>query len=67
MLMRQQIYAYFEDNIISIYQCGCRVVLSTGHRLLLMIEKWNLFLDQGNQFGASLTDLSKALDSVSQC
>ena len=39
MLMRQQIYAYFEDNIISIYQCGCRVVLSTGHRLLLMIEK----------------------------
>ena len=30
-----------------------------------MIEKWKAFLDQGKSFGAFLTDLSEAFDSLS--
>ena len=32
--------------------------------LLLMIEKWREYLDQGGAYGALLTDLSKAFDCL---
>ena len=36
----------------------------TQHALLLMIEKWRKSLDNGDIFGAVLTDLSKAFDCL---
>ena len=39
---------------------------STQYCLLLMLEKWKLAVDNNEDFGALLSDLSKAFDCLSQ-
>ena len=46
------------------YQCGFRKGFSAQHCLLAMLEKWNNAVGKGQVFGALLTDLSKAFDSL---
>ena len=60
-LMYNQLYEYF-DNILFPSQCGFRKGYSAQHCLLVMIEKFKEAIDRGNEFGALLTDLSKAFD-----
>ena len=54
----------FFDEIFSVHQCGFRKGLNSQHRLIAMLEKWNLSKDKGDSFGALLTDLSKAFDCL---
>ena len=58
-----QISNFFEEKL-SIYQCGFRKGYSAQHCLIVMIEKWRKSLDKGGNFGALLTDLSKAFDCL---
>ena len=55
----------FLDRLLSKYQCGFRKGYSARHCLLAMLEKWKNTVGKGKIFGALLTDLSKAFDSVS--
>ena len=55
----------FMDPLLSKYQCGFRKGYSAQHCLLAMLEKWKNAVDKGKIFGALLTDLSKAFDSLS--
>ena len=52
------------DKFLSKYQCGFRKGYNAQHCLLAMIEKWKKAVDNGNVFGALLTDLSKTFDSL---
>ena len=52
------------DKLLSKYQCGFRKGYNTQQCLLAMIEKWKKAVDNGNVFGALLTDLSKAFDCL---
>ena len=52
------------DKFLSKYQCGFRKRYNAQHCLLAMIEKWKKAVDNGNVFGALLTDLSKAFDCL---
>ena len=61
--MYKQISKFFE-NILSKYQCGFRKGFSSQQCLLVMLEKWRKSLDKGGNFGALLTDLSKAFDCL---
>ena len=45
-------------------QCGFRKGYSTQQRLLALLEKWKRAVDNGQMFGALLTDLSKAFDCL---
>ena len=56
----------FIDPLLSKYQCGLRKGFSAQHCLLAMFEKWKNVVDKGKVFGALLTDLSKAFDSLPQ-
>ena len=62
-LLYKQLETYFE-SILSRYQCGFRKGFSVLTTLLPMIEKWRESLDSGGNFGALLTDLSKAFDCL---
>ena len=62
-LLYNQLYSYF-DNILSPNQCGFRKGHSAQQCLLVMIEKFKESIDKGHQFGALLTDLSKAFDCI---
>ena len=55
----------FMDPLLSKYQRGFRKGCSAQHYLLAMLEKWKNAVDKGKIFGALLTDLSKAFDSLS--
>ena len=61
--MHNQLYEYF-DNILFPSQCGFRKGYSAQHCLLVMIEKFKEAIDRGYEFGALLTDLSKAFDCL---
>ena len=61
--MYNQLYSYF-DNILYPIQCGFRKGHSAQQCLLVMIEKFKESIDKGHQFGALLTDLSKAFDCI---
>ena len=61
--MYYQLYNCF-DNILFQSQCGLRKGYSAQHRLLVMIEKFKETIDRENEFGALLTDLSKAFDCI---
>ena len=61
--MYDQIATYFE-HIFSRYQCGFRKGYSAQQCLLAMIEKWKKTVDNGDVFGALLTDLSKTFDCI---
>ena len=62
-LMYNQLYEYFE-NILFPSQWGFRKGYSAQHCLLVMIEKFKEAIDRGYEFGALLTDLSKAFDCI---
>ena len=55
----------FVHKILSKYQCGFSKDSNAQHCLINLLEKWRKSLDHGLIFGALLTDLSKAFDSVS--
>ena len=59
----KQLSKFFE-NFLSNHQCGFRQNFSTQHSLIYLLEKWRKSVDQGNEFGALLTDLSKAFDCL---
>ena len=52
------------NKIFSKWQCGFRQGYSAQHCLLLMVEKWRQWLDNGGVSGALLTDLSKGFDCI---
>ena len=62
----KQLETCFESNL-SRYQCGFRKGFSVLTTLLPMIEKWRESLDSDGNFGALLTDLSKAFDWLTDC
>ena len=62
-LLSKQIIIYM-DKFLSKYQCGFRKGYNALHCLLAMIEKWKKAVDNGNVFGALLTDHSKAFDCL---
>ena len=62
--MRRQISEYFETVSSSKFQCGFRKACSTQDCLLAMVENCKKALDQGNEYGTLLTDLSKAFDCL---
>ena len=63
--MHRQISEYFE-TVLSKFQCGLRKGYSNQDCLLAMVENCKKALDQGNEYGALLTDLSKAFDCLPQ-
>ena len=62
-LMYNQLHEYFE-NILFQSQGGFRKGYTAQHCLLVMIEKFKEAIDRGYEFGALLTDLSKAFDCI---
>ena len=54
---------YFE-LILSKFQCGFRKGFSARNCLLAMLEKWKSAVDNKRNFGALLTNLSKAFDCL---
>ena len=62
-LMYNQLYECFY-NILLPSQCGFRKGYSAQHCLLVMIRKFKEAIDRGYEFGAPLTDLSKAFDCI---
>ena len=59
--MDRQISEYFE-TVLSRFQCGFRRGYSIQACLLTMVEHCKKVLDQVNEYGALLTDFSKAFD-----
>ena len=62
-LLYDQLSKYFE-SLLATNQCGFRKVFTSQYCLLVMLEKFKEAIDRGNQFGALLTDLSKAFDCI---
>ena len=52
------------DSLLATNQCGFRKGFSSQYCLLVMLEKFKEAIDRGNQFGAPLTDFSKAFDCI---
>ena len=55
-----QLYDYFDQNIVSKYQCDFRKGFSAQHALLVMIEKMKVACDSKEFCAAILTELLKA-------
>ena len=62
-LLYNQLSKYF-DSLLATNQCGFRKGFSSQYCILVMLEKFKEAIDRGNQFGAFLTDLSKAFDCI---
>ena len=62
-MLFKQISEHFEP-ILSKFQCGFRKGFSAQHCLLAMLEKWKSVIDNKRNFGALLSDLSKAFDCL---
>ena len=62
-LLYNQLPKYF-DSLLPTNQCGFRKGFSSQYCLLVMLKKFTEAIDRGNQFGAPLTDLSKAFDCI---
>ena len=56
----------FFGEILSKYQCDFRREHGAQHYLIALLEKWLFSVDQGLEFGALFTDLSKAFDCLPQ-
>ena len=57
--------ATFMDKYFSKFQCGLRKgYYCTYQCLIALTEKWKIAVDNGNSFGALLTELSKAFDCL---
>ena len=54
----------FFDEILPKYQCGFRRGYSAQHCSISLLEKWRISVDEGLEFGALLTDLSKAFGCI---
>ena len=61
--MFKQMPSFFED-IFSKHQCIFRKDFSTQKCLLTLLKKWKNAVDKAKIFGAPLTDLSTAFDSL---
>ena len=61
--MYNQLYEYF-DNMLFPSQSDFRKGYCPQQCLLFRIEKFKDDIDRGNEFGALLTDLSKAFDCI---
>ena len=61
--MDRQIIKYITP-FLSILLCGFRKGFNTQHALIRMLEKWKVSLDNGENVGAILMDLSKAFDCI---
>ena len=62
-IMDRQITAYISSYLSSLL-CGFRKGYNTQHALIRMLEKWKGSLDNGENIGAILMDLSKAFDCI---
>ena len=62
-LLYNQLSKYF-DSLLATNQCEFRKGSSSQYCLLVMLKKLKEAIDRGNQFGALLTDLSKAFDCI---
>ena len=62
-LLSKQIIMYM-NKFLSKCQCEYRKGYNVLDCLLAMIEKWKKAVDNGNVFGALLTDLSRAFDCL---
>ena len=51
-------------NFLSKFKCGFRQRISAQLCLEAMLEKWKACVDKGKNFGAVLSDLSKAFDCL---
>ena len=60
----RKISEYFE-TVLSKFKCGFRKRYSFQDCLLAMVENYIKLLDQGNEYDALLTDVSKAFDCLS--
>ena len=58
-----QIYEYL-NKILPKWQCGFYQGYSAQHCLLVMVEKWRQYLDNGGVSGALFTHPSKAFDCI---
>ena len=61
--VRKQLYLHLETTLSS-SQCGLRKGYSAQHCLLVIIEKFKEAVDNGNEFGALLADLSKVFECI---
>ena len=62
-LLYNQLYNCF-DSLLATNQCGFRKGFSSQYCLLVTYKKFREAIDRENQFGALLTDLSKAFDCI---
>ena len=62
-IMDRQIIKYITP-FLSILLCGFRKGFTTQHALIRMVEKWKVSLDNGENVGGILMDLSKAFDCI---
>ena len=61
--MYNQLSKYFNSLLVT-NQCGFRKGFSSQYYILVMLEKFKEAIDRENQFGALLTDFSKAFDCI---
>ena len=61
-LIYNQLYDYFDKILLS--QCGFRRGYCFQHCLLAMLQNFKKSANNGNEFGALLTDLSKVFDCI---
>ena len=57
-------FSSFFNSLLSKDQCVLRRGYSAQHRLISLIEKCKKSVDNGDAFGALLTDVSKAFDCL---
>ena len=62
-LVQDQIMAFIKAYLY-MYICGYRKGYRNQHALITLIEKWNKSLGGRGYFGAIITDLSKAFDTI---
>ena len=62
-LLYNQLSKYF-DSLLATNQCVFRKGFSSRYCILVMLENFKEAMDSENQFGAVLTELSKAFDCI---
>ena len=62
----KQMLSFFV-TILSKYRCGFPKGFSTHQCLLALFENWKRAIDNGESFGALLTELLKAFDCLDHC